>query len=182
MKNKIIIIITIVVMASASCGKTYCPAFPPHLMDYYPYHVGDILKFTNSANDTIAMKVNSVDTSVEESFGFGCDCACGFYHNFTTEIDPLLLEQIFMSGGMYGDEDYIRIAFGIADPHNGNEFYLIKEDINPFAPENSNIFGDTLIFENDKATKYNKITIVKGEGAIEFFDPKNNCTWKKVKE
>ena len=145
MKNITLIILTIAVLANAGCGKTHCPAFPPHLVDYYPYHVGDILRFANSKNDTIAVKISNVDTSGKESYAWNCGCSCGISHSFATEIDPLLIGQMFMTGGMYGDEDDIRIACCVSDTQSSGNFSLWKENINPRDPKNIQLFGDTLI-------------------------------------
>ena len=145
MKNITLIIFTIAIMASTGCKDTHCPAFPAHLVDYYPYHAGDILRFCNPANDTIAVMVNSVETSEEFSFANNCKCVCEFGHTFSTERDPLLLGQMFMTGGMYGDEDDIGITCCISDSQSSGNFSLWKENINPRDPKNIQLFGDTLI-------------------------------------
>ena len=70
-----------------------------------------------------------------------------------------------------------------SDFYNYNDnLYFIKENINPHALENSNIFGDTVVLERTEAGGFNKAVVVKHEGLIEFFDLKNNCIWKKIKE
>ena len=178
MKNIVIIIIAFA--ASTGCKNTHCPAFPAHFVDYYPYHVGDILRFANSENDTIALKISIVDTSGEESFGFGCDCACEFYHHFTTKgVDT---SKFFIEGGIHGSNNYVTGNSRFSDFYNYHDiFYFKKENINPHDPENSNIFGDSIILKNNEADGVNKSLIVKGEGIVEFFDVKNNCIWKKVK-
>jgi len=33
------------------CKETQCPAFPPSLIEYFPYSIGDEMKFTNIDND-----------------------------------------------------------------------------------------------------------------------------------
>ena len=169
------------VMTNAGCSKTHCPAFPAHLVDYYPYHVGDVLKFTNPANDTIAVKIISVETSKENSFGFGCDCACGFSHYFTAEgIDTL---KFLIGGGISGSDNSLLMSCRLSDFYNFYDvLYFRKESIYPHAPEVNKILGDTLILEKVDARGFDKAVIVKGEGVIEFFDIENNCIWKKVNE
>ena len=120
MKNITLIIFTITVMASASCRKTNCPAFPPHLVDYYPYHAGGILRFTNSENDTIAVKINNVETSGKESFAWNCGCSCGFSHSFITEGMDTTKFQI--EGGISGSDNHIIMWSTLSDFYNYNNF------------------------------------------------------------
>ena len=179
MKNITLIILT-ALMASTGCKDTHCPAFPAHLVDYYPYHIGDILKFTNPANDTIAVKINNVETSGKESFAWNCKCACGFNHHYTAE--GIGTSKFQIGGSIYGSDNSISIWSKLADVYNFDNLYFTKENINPHALENSHIFGDTVVLEYTEAVGFNKVFIVKGEGLVEFFDIKNNCIWKKVKE
>ena len=135
MKNITIIILSIAVMASAGCGKTHCPAFPPHLVAYYPYSVGDVLKFANPDNDTVAYKVSSVETSGKESFSWNCACSCGFSHRFATEIDTSAPKRLFMESVIYGGDNEIEIMCYITDSYHGDHLYFTKENINPHDPE-----------------------------------------------
>ena len=172
------------VIANSGCKDTHCPAFPPHLVDYYPYRIGDVLKFSNPENDTMSLKINFVETSDKFSFGWNCKCSCEFAHSFQTEIDPLTPPGwMYLEGRIYGSEDdRMSIMCHINDSHIGDHLYLDKKNINPHVPESSHIFGDTLSMEDVKARRFNKVVIVKGEGIIEFYDLEGNYIWKKVKK
>ena len=180
MKNIVIIFLISVVVANTGCKDTHCPAFPPHLVDYYPYRIGDVLMFTNLENDTISVKISSVETSDESSFAWNCECSCDFSHHFITEIDPLALKWLFMEGFIYGGEGYIGIDCRIGDLKSSGNFSFLKENINPHVPENSHIFGDTLIMEYNETGRFSKAVIVKSEGIIEFFDSEYDCIWEKI--
>ena len=181
MKNVLIIILISVVIAGVGCRDTHCPAFPLHLVDYFPYHIGDVLKFTNPENDTVSLKIYSVETSGESSFAWNCACSCGFSHSFKAEEMDTFGFQI--EGSILGGDNYIAMSCNLSDYYYySDNLFFSKENVNPHVPESSHIFGDTLIVEYNEAGRFNQAIVVKGEGLIEFFDLKDNYTWKKVKK
>ena len=48
------------------CGEEFCPGFPKVYEDYLPYEKGQILKFDNGKNDTIAYEIQYIDISIDQ--------------------------------------------------------------------------------------------------------------------
>lgn len=180
MKKIVFMTVLFAAMINTGCKDTHCPAFPAQLIDYYPYRTGDVLKFSNDRNEVLTMEVNFDYTSGEESFAWNCACACEAEHTFSTEFSEST--ELSVEGKIYTGDNSVTLRCKFNDWNTTDTYYLQKDNINPFASENSNLFGGTVTLEDAKANRINNIVIVKGEGIIEFFDIKNNCTWKKVKE
>ena len=51
---------------------------------------------------------------------------------------------------------------------------------NPFDPENSALFGETVVIE-DESKNISAVTIVKGKGITGFYDQKHNYQWISIK-
>ena len=167
-----------------ACEETYCPAFPDHLIDYYPYKVGDVLKFENQNNDTISFYVNGVKATTQHFVyqrWFSKCCSCegprlvfsagdGVYDGALTGLIAIYSStrsQWHIRMELFGD---YAIAYADQD----------KED--PFNPKDSLLFGKivTLKPHSHNLRTISYATIVKGEGIVEFFDTKTNYLWKKI--
>ncbi len=71
MKALIFIVLTI---SLGSCKESYCPAFPVHLIDYYPYSKGDLVQFKNMNSDTQSIKI--LTNWVSDGYSFERNCKC----------------------------------------------------------------------------------------------------------
>ena len=170
--TKIAAISVIVILLAISC-KEDCPAFPKHLIDYYPYKTGDILKFENSNNDTIEYIVRGISITEKHSIDGGCSkCACE---------GPLLY---FLAEDMNYDSINGEIIGGIINLNIHYNYLVAYANKNKdfFNPKDSLLFGKTVILEplphNQGNISYAKV--IKGEGIVEFFDTDNNWLWKKT--
>ena len=172
-----------------SCGKTYCPGFPEHLADYNPYKVGDTLSFVNQYNDTLSFRVLSADKIEEWSYNWNCKCECG--EPFVVFDAPQITKpqwtgvkvDIYAAGNKYKKS---HISFELGDGYLDGitvtksklRFY---EEIgkDPFDPQNSVLFGETVILENSEM-QISRAVIVRGKGITEFYDQKYDFHWKII--
>ena len=81
MQKVTVVILCFLMLAGSfySCGKTYCPAFPEHLADYFPYKEGDIISFVNQQNDTVSFWIRESWASTKYTLGSfnKCNNCCG---------------------------------------------------------------------------------------------------------
>jgi len=77
------------------------------------------------------------------------------------------------------DNQYWDLDFDI-DLGNSKFSFYDETGKNPFEPENSALFGDSVKFVDTNNQQINKVIIVKGQGIAEFFDQKNNFQWKSI--
>ena len=164
----------------ASCERTYCPAFPEHLVDYFPYNIGDSLLFINQYNDSVSFILFTIAKTEAHSFGNRCDCACDNLYGFaasnnwthirgkiTIDAKP---EFFFELGNGYWDRTTLSDSF----------MYLYEETgKDPFDPKNNALFGETVIL-HDSETQIARVVIVKGKGITEFYDQKYNFQWISI--
>ena len=112
----------------------------------------------------------------------------GYVHQ--EEIDGLIISTAVLSGGIqiaYDDGGKTFIAFSIIDSYwdfdygNGLLGLSLYDETgkDPFNPENSALFGETVIIE-DESQQINKVIIVKGKGITGFYDKKHDFHWKSI--
>ena len=70
------LIFVIIALSFSGCKETHCPGFPTNLVEYFPYTNGDELKFMNTNNDTLTLKIDKYWTSDSYSFDWNCKCSC----------------------------------------------------------------------------------------------------------
>ena len=172
-----------------SCGKTHCPAFPEHLLDYSPYSIGDTLIFVNQHNDSLIFCVHEFFITQKSSFGLGCGCDC---ENPSAELQAHTLPigsslKWHISAGDNHSKPFIRFILTVY-PWDDGTFdkwnflvYFNETGKNPFDSQNSSLFGDTVIIKDDTQL-INRVTAVKGEGIIGFSDQVNHFQWKSIKK
>lgn len=179
MKN--LLLISLLTLVLSGCRDIHCPAFPERLLAYMPYEKGDLLKFKNLANDTLVIIVNDnwKSNSYSSKRDPKCGCECESQAEFKTEANQP--NSLRIEGGMATlGSDYITIGFNFYDTELGSD-QLSKaiHGLNPFA-ENSPLFGDSIIIEDQENERIAKVKILKGKGIVEFFDKKENCTWVRI--
>ena len=173
-----ILLVIILAAGIASCKQTHCPAFPPSLLNYFPYTKGETLKFQNQNNDTLALVINKNWSSDSYSFDWNCKCSCGANAGFETEMDTSFLVKVNGTIDISNDTKVSIINFYISDDKiSSDDFFYRIDGVNPFLEENYSLFGDTIFFENDEYYRYNNLLVIKKKGIIEFWDKKESCTW-----
>ena len=153
--------------------KLYCPAFPDHLVDYFPYKMGDTLSFINQHNDTIAFYINFIIVDKEHTTCRKCDGCDGPVLHIATGF-------IRMDISIFANKTYM--GFSLSDRYwevastSVSTLWIEEFGKNPFDSKNSALFGETVIIE-DSGQQISKVIIVKGKGITEFFDQKYNFQW-----
>jgi hypothetical protein len=171
----------ILIIWLTGCKDTHCPAFPPSLLDYFPYSKGEELRFDNEDGDTLLLVVTNSWASDAYSFEWNCKCSCGANAGFETSLDESFLVSIKGSIELSNDTKVSIISCSISDGIiSSDDFFFRVNDINPFIEENNILFGDILLLENNEYFRYNNLLIAKTKGIVEFWDYKNNCLWKKI--
>jgi hypothetical protein len=158
----------VTMLLSTSCKQEECPAFPEHLIDYYPYKVGDTLKFANQNKDTISYYIGEFNISPKHtSTRYGI---CG-----SPELNFRASQKHFIGNISIG-----RINMEIGPSYGIHALADANKD--PFNPKDSLLFGKTVILEPAPHNKKNidYVKVIKGEGIVEFFDNETNYLWKKI--
>jgi len=188
MRTKIIFILCCVCyLYLTSCGKTHCPAFPEHLVDYFPYNKGDSLLFTNQHNDSVLFIISTIGKTQAHSFEKRCDCACdppifsfgasklkqelGIEGTISLSGYPTKPHIIFTISNNYWDSDFV--------PFDSKLTFIEESGKDPFNPQNGALFGDTVIIE-DNSQLVSRVTVIKGKGITEFYDQKYDLQWKII--
>lgn len=160
------------------CKDTHCPAFPTKLVEYFPYSNGEELKFMNTNNDTVTLKINNYRTSDSYSFDWNCKCVCEADAGFDTDNSDIY--SIKIKGGIFfSNEDNTSILscnFYDAQLSNDN-FEIVKTIENPYSDTPIESFGDTVLMKKDDYYRFNSVKIIKGKGIVEFWDNNQNCNW-----
>jgi hypothetical protein len=173
------LILILLIISLVSCKETYCPAFPTHLIDYYPYSKGDVLLFKNSNNDTLTLIVINDWASDNYSFDWNCKCSCGAEAGFDTDMSSDFSLRI--SGNINIAENNIEFISNFYDSITNNDiFSYYQEGINPFSKEQISTLSDTILIEKQPFHRIGKVKIVKGKGIVEFWDNEQNCNWIKI--
>jgi hypothetical protein len=184
MRTKLIIFIAfccaVTMLLSTSCKQEECPAFPEHLVDYYPYKVGDMLRFVNQNNDTISDYVKTViiTENHQKPNGWKDNHACNGPYLYFSTSNGLFVGDIWVNSF---EPHYIDIEINSSNSIN---YLRAQADANkdPFNPKDSLLFGKTVILKpfphNHKNIDY--VKIIKGKGVVEFFDNVDSLLWKKI--
>jgi hypothetical protein len=199
MKNKInnimrTIAILLCCLSLSNCaGSTYCPAFPEHLVDYFPYKIGDTLFFVNQNRDTLLFLVSDVYKSEETTVTKCGKCRCSLPVYSVEAYDTVRLKRI----GMNINTGYPCIEFLYLQRSGYDDWYFDqitalgsclrfydKSNKDPFDIKNSALFGEIVILEPeyDKDQQISKVIISKSKGVTEFIDQKYNIQWKNIKK
>ena len=75
MKTKIIILLASVGLSFCGC-EIYCPEFPT---EYFPYYIGQELKFINSQQNIHIFNISNKENSEPNSFRQHGKCACEIF-------------------------------------------------------------------------------------------------------
>ncbi|MCL2028760.1 MAG: hypothetical protein FWG79_09800 [Bacteroidales bacterium] len=172
-------------LSTTSCGKK-CIGFPEHLVDYYPYKVGDTLRFENSDKDTLSFFMWEYYWIKETTYGACSKCECndpiGLYFQTREGNDSISIGgwiEVFIK-----QEETILSCWFTYIYVNGmnasDNFSKMENTQNAFNSNHASLFGDTVTLFNENAIRINRVVIVKGEGIVEFFDAERNCLWKKI--
>jgi len=163
----------IIVLMSIFCigCKTHCPKFPANL-NYFPYHNGQELKFTNSQHNIQNFIISSKNDSKAYSFAWNCKCECVAGTEFYTSKnqDSLSIKEAFLRfcGGEYTSSIDIGFYFQYRNLYDG---YLTKVlDIEKPVPYNEiyKYLEDTIIIENDNNKIVKKVIVVKDKGLVSY--------------
>jgi len=173
-----LLLIIMLAISFASCKEIHCPAFPKELRDsYFPYSAEELLKFANNNNDTLEVKIKNTWISDAHSFPKNCDCECGAYAGFDTEMDNNYLLKINGAIHVYSEPRGYSLEC---------EFYDSYLRIDGFKTSKYNhtgetaIFGDTIFMEKQEYYRIGSVKIVKDKGIVEFWDKQQNCNWVKI--
>ncbi|MDR3236146.1 MAG: hypothetical protein LBT48_05390 [Prevotellaceae bacterium] len=152
----------------AACHRDlHCPAFPDHIADYYPYQLGDTLKFTNQKNDTVMdfVIINWYKTEVHTIDG-NSDGACGCSYGFYTSLhDDINIEVIISANVKYTAYPHMNLDMG------KSHFSVRNAD----KKLDSLPFGNPIVFEDTTR----RIVVVYGQGITEIQDKTTDYLWTK---
>jgi hypothetical protein len=175
------LIIVLLVISFSGCKQTYCPSFPPSLLDYFPYSKGEKLRFENQNNDTLVLFVNNCWATDSYSFSWNCKCSCGADAGFETKMDSIYLIEVSGSLDISNDTRVSIISCTISDEKtSSDDFYYRIDGVDPFLEENYKLFGDTLLFKKDEFYRYNNVLVIRTKGIVQFWDKNHNCNWVKI--
>jgi hypothetical protein len=167
-----------------SCKKTInCPGFPEGLKNYFPDN--SLLKFTNSANDTLKIVINIKYITLPRTESNNPLSVGG------TGSAPICIEQLTYKNN-YGST--IELYFDISMSEKGNftklrlyltevsvltsDFY-IEESTTPSSLGSGKVFGDTINM-NSSIGRFNFAQLIYGQGIVKLYDVVNNCEWNRV--
>lgn len=170
------LILVIIVLSLIGCKDTNCPAFPPSLVEYFPYTDGNELKFKNSNSDTLILIVNKNWASDSYSFEWNCKCACGADAGFETDYSEKYSLSITGTIGI-GDNNFELICnFYDSTVHNDVLSYF-KQGVYPYNDAQQSNLPDTIFIEKPTYNRVGNVTIIKNKGIVEFWDENQNCKW-----
>lgn len=161
-------------MVIAGCKKETCPAFPVAIANtYFPYTEGGILRFYNVHGDTLQMKTSKVYcsdsyTNMKNDPSGPCQSVAYFY----TDLNIYGAITLGRNGG----------NMGISNTKGGGELYIAVTDVNPYAPENIRLFGDTVNLANEHNKYFTSMQIMAEKGIVCFFDKERNCEWVLIED
>lgn len=175
-----------------SCGRTECPGFPEHLVDYFPYKNGDTLSFVNQHNDTISFQVSGVSITNNNSIPKCGKCACDPpVFSFRA---PKLKQGTGLEGliSLYGYPSIPCVKLEISSDYWNPDLtttclyssliFLERTGKDPFDSKNSALFGETVILDilecDDQ--QISKVTVIKGKGITSFYDQIYKFQWKSI--
>jgi hypothetical protein len=180
MKTKNILLAILGAALSTACSSTVdCPGFPENLVDYFPYQVGDTLRFVNENSDTLAFGVSEAwyvkPKTTKDEGGLFADCDCAMCAPLQSNFKSFHNDYGRIEGGLYfigGGLVRIQVVF------DGNRLY---DDDDVFTKDAENAaFGDTVVWNKTDARRVNYVVVVKGLGITEFYDVITNDLWKSI--
>ncbi|MDY0026782.1 MAG: hypothetical protein RBS33_12405 [Lentimicrobium sp.] len=179
------------ILAFTSCGETECPAFPEESTGWFPYAVGNIIKFTENS-DSHNFKVIQFEKTGFYSFSNRCDCECESSMSFKTEMNSL--DLLTIKGSInYGNSinlnnlPPIDIEFTIYKQENElliplqqDKFYC--DEYSDWEYQDSSlidsaIYYNVLTIKNLNNLRFNELIIVKNIGILQIKDSESNI-WK----
>jgi hypothetical protein len=180
MKTKNILLAILGAALSTACSSTVdCPGFPENLVDYFPYQVGDTLRFVNENNDTLAFDVSlagyTKPVTRKEKGGLFTDCGdCAMCADPESGFESSRSNYGLIRGGIYfsGGAAYIQVVFDV-------DVWPDRYDVFTKDPQNG-AFGDTIVWNKTDARRVNHLVVVKGLGITEFYDLITNNLWKRI--
>ena len=167
-------IIIIVLLTITGCKKTHCPEYPATL-NYFPYSVGQELKFVDSQQNIQSFTIEHKNNSKAESFAWNCKCACGAHSiSYTNENqDSLSLQfKVFIDGGYGSDVTAHSINVGCSFQYSYEYSDHLEKRID-FEKEVSyneiyKYVNDTMSIEKEDGYIVKKAVIVKGKGLVSY--------------
>lgn len=169
----------ILITCLAGCKDTHCPAFPPNLLDYFPYSKDEELRFENEDGDTLLLVVTNSWASDAYSFEWNCKCSCGANAGFETGYSTNY--AIKLKGEINLGENSFEIINYLFDMYEYNDVFKYSiEELNPYNDEQILSLPDLIYIENEEYISFNKLKIKRSKGIVEFWDYKNECLWKKI--
>ncbi|MDR3236145.1 MAG: hypothetical protein LBT48_05385 [Prevotellaceae bacterium] len=160
-----VFILTFCSVALFAACRDNCPAFPDHLVDYYPYQLGDTLKFTNQKNDTVMdFVIIEWRKDKDHTIPWGTDCACGSEYTFRTSLYDGIGIRVTISA-LTESTTYLFVHFNIGESHFSIRNADGKLDSLPF--------GNPIVFEDTTR----RIVVVYGQGITEIQDKTTDYLW-----
>lgn len=183
------------VFSFLSCLQVHCPAFPESETEWYPYRVGETLRFA-CGDDTMKLPVLEYWVSESYSFSNRCDCECESGMSFKTGIDSLNSVKIEANiGNFHSDINQlpppIDIRFQWYVYNNQNMLIPMEDDIFYVHETTESFYYDSLevngkIFTEvvdllglDDNIHFTELKVAKGVGIIELTQ-NNSIVWNVV--
>ncbi len=167
-----------------SCKKTInCAGFPEGLKNYFPET--SLLKFTNSANDTlkIVMNIKYITLPRTESNnplsegGSGSAPFCieqlTYRNNYGSTI------ELYFDISMSEKENYTKLRLYLTDVSVLTSNFYIEASTTPSSLGTGKVFGDTINM-NSSIGRFNFAQLIYGQGIVKLYDAVNNCEWNRV--
>lgn len=167
-----------------SCKKTInCPGFPEGLKNYFPDT--SLLKFTNSANDTlkIVMNIKYITLPRTESNnplsegGTGSAPICieqlTYKNNYGSTI------ELYFDISMSEKENFTKLRLYLTEVSVLTSNFYIEESTTPSSLGTGKVFGDTINM-NSSIGRFNFAQLIYGQGIVKLYDVVNSCEWNRV--
>lgn len=183
------------ILAITSCGETDCPAFPEESAGWFPYAVGNTIKFTENS-DSHNFKVTQFEKTGNYSFSNRRDCECEASLSFKTEInqsDLLALKGSINYGKSIDLNNPPPVEIEITIYEKDDELLIpIQQDVfycNEYsdwkhqdsASIDNKLFYNVLTIKNPNNLRFHELIIVKDLGLMQIKDSESNI-WKLTME
>ena len=160
--------------------KIHCPEFPANL-NYFPYYIGQELKFTNMQQNIRSFVITNKENSKAKVFNEDCpDCLCSPISSFKTNQNQDLLEIIYAyisisvldekivpSAMMSFDFSFLmKNNVPFRDNLGVNLLSKLKKPI--LYSEIETYLPDTVLIEKENNIGVTKVVIVKGKGLVSY--------------
>ncbi len=181
----------VLILAITSCGETDCPAFPEESAGWFPYAVGNIIKFTDNS-DSHNFKVIQFEKTGNYSFSDRCDCECEASLSFKTEVNSL--DLLAIKGSInYGESVNLNnpppIEIEITIYKKENELLIPIQQDKFYCNEYSDwkyqdsalidntLFYNVLTINNSNNLRFHELVVVKNIGIMQIKDSESNI-WR----